>query len=118
VDTATFENAYREIGRSVGVAGIDEDKADIKALVKAALSRKEAGRWLLIVDNADDTDLLFGPASLADLLPFSRIGSILFTTRNHKAIVRLDIPKRGIVSAREISRDKAIELLCAGLKEN
>ncbi|KAB5542982.1 hypothetical protein GE09DRAFT_1134139 [Coniochaeta sp. 2T2.1] len=45
VDAVTFENAYREIGRSVGVAGIDEDKADIKALVKAALSREGVGRW-------------------------------------------------------------------------
>ncbi|RYP06025.1 hypothetical protein DL765_009639 [Monosporascus sp. GIB2] len=118
VDAGTFENAYREIGRSIGVAGIDEDKADVKVLVKAALSREEVGRWLLVVDNADDTDILFGPAGLSNHLPFSRTGSILFTTRNHEAVVRLDIPERGVISAREMSRDEALELLYRGLKEN
>ncbi|RYP79040.1 hypothetical protein DL771_000018 [Monosporascus sp. 5C6A] len=118
VDAVTFENAYREIGRVVGVAGIDEDKADVKALVKAALSGEKAGRWLLVVDNADDTNLLLGPAGLSDYLPFSRMGSILFTTRNHEAVVRLDIPERGVISVTEMSRDEAIELLHGGLKEN
>ncbi|RYP33540.1 hypothetical protein DL767_004715 [Monosporascus sp. MG133] len=118
VDAVTFENAYREIGRAVGAAGIDEDRADVKALVKAALSGEKAGRWLLVVDNADDTNLLLGPAGLSDYLPFSRMGSILFTTRNHAAVVRLDIPERGVISVTEMSRDEAIELLHGGLKEN
>ncbi|MDB5243365.1 MAG: purine and uridine phosphorylase [Spirosoma sp.] len=59
---------------------------------------------LLVVDNADDTDLFFGRAVLPNSLPFSRMGSILFTTRNREAVVRLGIPERGIISAREISR--------------
>ena len=117
MDASTFENAYREVGRCLGIAGIDEDKADIKALVKAALSRENAGRWLLIIDNADDMDLFFGPTSLSDYLPFSRMGSILFTTRNHEAAVRLDIPERGVVSTTEMSRTEAIELLRRNLKE-
>lgn len=60
VDVGSFENAYREIGRELKVKGIDEDKADVKALIKAALSRENAGRWLLIVDNADDVELSVG----------------------------------------------------------
>ena len=58
VDAASFENAYREIGRKLKVEGINEEKADVTVLVKAALSREGAGSWLLIVDNADDIELL------------------------------------------------------------
>ena len=92
VDASSFENAYREIGRALRVKGVNEDKADIKALVKAALCRESVGRWLLIVDSVDDVDLFIGSSGLSDYLPFSKLGSILFTTRNHEAVVRLDIP--------------------------
>ncbi|KAJ4171748.1 hypothetical protein NW754_000325 [Fusarium falciforme] len=88
VDATTFENAYRDIGRLLGVTGIDDDNVDVKTLVKAALSREAAGQWLLIIDNADDAELLFGPTSLNESLPFSRNGSILFTTRTHEVARR------------------------------
>ena len=121
VDATSFENAYREIGRQLKVAGIDEDKADVRSLVKTALGHERAGRWLLIVDNADDIELLFGNTetmALCDYLPFSRKGSILFTTRNHEAVVRLDIPERNVIIAAEMSRAEAVELLQRSLRGN
>ncbi|KAI1839228.1 hypothetical protein JX266_014561, partial [Neoarthrinium moseri] len=54
-----FDNAYRAIGQRLGTAGLNDDKADLKPLVKAALERT-LDDWLLIVDNADNTDLIFG----------------------------------------------------------
>ncbi|GKT52040.1 uncharacterized protein ColSpa_12221 [Colletotrichum spaethianum] len=57
VDTVMFENAYREIGQTLKIQGIDGDQADVKSLVKAALERDDVDSWLLIVDNADDMDL-------------------------------------------------------------
>ncbi|KAF7539124.1 hypothetical protein G7Z17_g12489 [Cylindrodendrum hubeiense] len=75
VDATSFENAYREIGRLLGVKGIDSDEADVKTLVQATLSREDAGQWLLIVDNADDPELLFGPSGLSKYLPFSSSGA-------------------------------------------
>ncbi|KAB5511638.1 hypothetical protein GE09DRAFT_924325, partial [Coniochaeta sp. 2T2.1] len=56
VDAATFENVYRAISRSLGVADIDEDKVDVYTLVKATLSSEGVGSWFLVVDNTDDTD--------------------------------------------------------------
>ena len=98
IDTTSFERAYREIGQKLRIAGINDDKADVKSLVKVSLSLESTGSWLLIVDNADDLDMLYdrgnednGSAdslALADYLPFSRKGSILFTTRNHKVAVK------------------------------
>ncbi|KAK6444220.1 hypothetical protein FP744_10000468 [Trichoderma asperellum] len=118
MEATGFENAYRKIGQSLGVAGIDEDSADVKTLVKAALSRNDAGAWLLIVDNADDTDLVCGPTGLLRSLPFSRMGSILFTTRNHQAAVELDIPETGVITIPEMSQIEATELLQRSLKES
>jgi tetratricopeptide (TPR) repeat protein len=121
VDATSFENAYREIGRQLKVEGIDEDKADVRSLVQTALGHERAGSWLLIVDNADDVELLFGNTETTapcDYLPFSRKGSILFTTRNHEAVVRLDIIERNVIIAAEMSRAEAIELLQRNLKGN
>ncbi|KAK0724150.1 hypothetical protein B0H67DRAFT_640719 [Lasiosphaeris hirsuta] len=91
IDAETFENEYRAIGRLLKAPGIDEGAADVKTLVETALSSDSTGSWLLIVDNANDTGLLFGDTALADYLPFSRKGSILFTTRNHEVAVELRI---------------------------
>ncbi|KAI0895108.1 hypothetical protein F4806DRAFT_469907 [Annulohypoxylon nitens] len=118
VDAARFENAYRDIGRHLEVKGIEDNQADVKTLVKAALSRESAGEWLLIVDNADDLELLFGNVALLDYLPFSRKGSILFTTRNHGTTVRLDIPQEYSTTITEMNDDEAKELLRIGLKES
>ncbi|KAI1382500.1 uncharacterized protein F4822DRAFT_435520, partial [Hypoxylon trugodes] len=102
VDATSFENAYRDIGHQLGVKGIEDDKADAKMLVKAALSHKSAGSWLLVIDNADDLKL-FADATLSDYLPFNWNGSILFTTRNHSIVSNLDISLEGLINIGEMS---------------
>ncbi|KAK3352633.1 hypothetical protein B0T25DRAFT_189556 [Lasiosphaeria hispida] len=116
VDVTTFENAYRAIGQQLQVPGIDEEKADVKALIKAALSAQSTGSWLLIIDNADDTKLLFDDTALTDYLPLSRKGSILFTTRNHELGVRLVESESHIIQVKEMSRDEALKLLQKNLR--
>ncbi|KAI1159422.1 hypothetical protein F5B18DRAFT_587349 [Nemania serpens] len=118
VDATSFENAYREIGQKLKVKSIEDDKADVKLLVKNALSQESAGSWLLIVDNADDSELLFTATNLSDYLPFSRKGSILFTTRNHEVTIDFDIPQNNILTIPEMSMTEAIQLLQTGLYEN
>jgi hypothetical protein len=53
----TFEKDVLDIGKKLRIAGIEDDKADIKTLVKQRLSNPSAGKWLLILDNADDEAL-------------------------------------------------------------
>ncbi|KAK4653773.1 hypothetical protein QC762_0087050 [Podospora pseudocomata] len=118
VDATAFENAYRAIGQQLKVPGIDEEKADVKALIKSALGRENIGNWLLIIDNADDEKLLFGNTALADYLPFSRKGSILFTTRNHKLGLRLVESENHIIAVEEMSHDEALKLLGKNLKSS
>ncbi|KAI1287177.1 kinesin light chain [Xylaria venustula] len=118
VDLTSFENAYREIGKLLNIPGIDDDKADVKVLVKTNLDHARNSSWLLIIDNADDTDMLFQDAELANYLPFSRQGSILFTTRNHQVAVQLDIPQENIITVQEMDNAEATKLLRKGLKES
>ncbi|KAK7959729.1 TPR-like protein [Apiospora aurea] len=127
VDMTMFENAYREIGQALGVKGMEDDKADVKALVKAALGRDEAGQWLLIIDNADrshllltanqtdSTQLRLDPTKLTSYLPASRKGSILFTTRNHQAAVGFE-PRQGLFKIDTLDYCDSIQLLQRGLR--
>lgn len=115
LDLSTFENAYREIGRALEVPGIEDDQADVKAMVKAKLSHDDARHWLMIIDNADDKQLLFTGSNLMSYLPFSREGSIVITTRNHQVAVELD---HNIIHLEEMSSEEAKELLHTGLNEN
>lgn len=85
VNIASFDNAYREIGRALGLKGLDDEKIDIKS----ALDPDDSGSWLLTVDNADDLQFMFAGPELINYLPFNRKGSILFTTRNHEIAIRL-----------------------------
>jgi pyruvate carboxylase len=96
VSQESFEQAYRKIGRLLRIPGIADTKANVKQLVKAMLSDEGFGQWLIVVDNADDDNVLFDPLhergvtdQLIDYLPHSRKGSIVFTTRTRKAAVKL-----------------------------
>jgi hypothetical protein len=59
------------------------------------LSQESSGQWLLVLDNADDIDVLYKRAysdnrslALIDYLPSSCHGSIIFTTRTRKAAIK------------------------------
>jgi nucleoside-triphosphatase THEP1 len=58
-----FEQAYLGIGRLLEIPGITDKNADVKVLVKEHLSQESTGKWLLVVDNADDIDIWFSKES-------------------------------------------------------
>ncbi|KIW65333.1 hypothetical protein PV04_07602 [Phialophora macrospora] len=118
VDIASFENAYRNIGKKLALEGIEDNQADVKSLVQNAMSQESCGSWLLIVDNADDMELFFGTMALCNYLPSSPQGSILFTSRNHEVVAELDIPQRNIVTITEMTGSEAIQMLRTNLNES
>ncbi|RYO74827.1 hypothetical protein DL764_010710 [Monosporascus ibericus] len=85
----SFDQAYSEIARRLDIRIAKDD--DPKESLRRHLSSEAAGKWLLIVDNADDTELLFGssenPGGLHEYLPESENGFTLFTTRSRKVAV-------------------------------
>ncbi|KAH8685436.1 kinesin light chain [Tricladium varicosporioides] len=80
----TFEQGCIELARVLGIHQGREGEEDVKKLVRQRLCAKTAGKWLLIVDNIDDLDLLHGlkqTEGLLTLLPESDDGLTIFTTR-------------------------------------
>ena len=79
--------------------GRDDPKIDTLHLVAEWFSDPSAGRWLIVLDNADDLNVVFGkPACetdsepkrrLIDYLPKSKKGSLLVTTRDNRIGIRL-----------------------------
>lgn len=95
-DQLAFEQAYKKIGQALNIPGIDANGADVKQLVKETLNNYKAGPWLMVVDNADDINMIFQQSidvevvtpALIDYIPSSPNGSTLFTTRNRKVAVK------------------------------
>ncbi|KAL4766480.1 uncharacterized protein BDW70DRAFT_165606 [Aspergillus foveolatus] len=86
----SVEQAYMSIAQKLGIHGVKATEA--KSKVKAYLSQEEAGKWLLIFDNADSLDMwsrstVVGSTPLTDYLPRHEQGHILFTTRNRKSLI-------------------------------
>ncbi|CAG7917496.1 unnamed protein product [Penicillium olsonii] len=94
VSYESVEQAYMKIASAMGISGTEPAK--MKEQVKSSLSQENAGKWLLIFDNADDMEMWTkGSATappLQDILPYSENGHILFTSRNRKLAVRVASP--------------------------
>ncbi|KAL8376638.1 hypothetical protein RB595_007648 [Gaeumannomyces hyphopodioides] len=109
---ATFEQAYNEIAKKLRLQDVATDE-DPKDSVRRYLSSEAAGPWLLIVDNADDADLLFGspdmPSGLADYLPESEDGLVLFTTRSRE--VAVSVAGSDVVELFEMDPQEAADYL-------
>jgi tetratricopeptide (TPR) repeat protein len=74
----SFERAYSQIAKKLNIRQSSDDNT--MDLVCQHLSSEAAGRWFLIVDNADDADLLF--SELEEYIPAGENGTILLTTRS------------------------------------
>ncbi|KAH8704321.1 kinesin light chain 1 [Phaeosphaeriaceae sp. PMI808] len=116
ISQESFELAYREIGIRLRIPGTTDDNADIIKLVKEALSSGSLSNWLMIVDNADDLGVLSGStnsdlksARLADCLPYSNRGTILFTTRSRK--VAGELTPSSVLELKDMNRAEAGQLL-------
>ncbi|KAL4812736.1 violaceus kinesin [Aspergillus spinulosporus] len=112
---ASVEQAYMGIAQTVGIR--DVKPADAKERVKVHLSQASGHKWLLIFDNADDVGMwVDGAPNLANFLPQSEQGHILFTTRNRNLAVRLASPF--IVDVSEPDADTSVKILEKALLRN
>lgn len=89
ISEESFEQAYRDIATRCSIPTEEDPKESIRRY----LDSDTASQWLLTVDNADDEEILFGtpggPKGLADHLPKSEHGLILFNTRHRGLAVSL-----------------------------
>ncbi|KAK4119363.1 TPR-like protein [Parathielavia appendiculata] len=88
-NTERFHQSYASIAQECHVPGHDDPKADVVPLLKRWLASRDRGRWLMVLDNADDTQLASGPGGLGQHIPECAHGSVLVTTRNKEVGSRL-----------------------------
>ncbi|GKU08156.1 unnamed protein product, partial [Fusarium langsethiae] len=104
---ASFEQACVQIMDACGIPTADNNNA--VESVRQYLRSKGAGKWLLVVDNADDMQTVMGSKGadngLYRSLPQSDQGQILFTTRYRK--VAVSVAGRNILDVPAMDRDEA-----------
>ena len=123
---ARFEEGYRRIAETTRMEGWDNPKADVLRLVRNWLCDESNGRWVMIVDNADDSGVFFPPLdeqaigvdkpgqaaeSLSEFLPQSPNGSILITSRSRDVAYRLTGSHAYIREVKPMDKDDALALL-------
>ena len=125
-----MEKSYQEIAREATLVGAEDPNVNQFQLVKTWLEREDSGKWLMIVDNADDEKLFYGedkgPISglssvfnkMAHYLPQRPNGSILLTTRNKKLGVKFAPVPGVIIIVPKMSLSESKRLLLENLEED
>jgi tetratricopeptide (TPR) repeat protein len=105
-NAARIEQGYRDIADQVKLAGRKDPQADVFKLVHDWLRNEQNGKWLLVLDNANDTAALSLPVSygqktqasggdnappryFSSYLPQSKNGSVLVTSRTRSVARQL-----------------------------
>jgi tetratricopeptide (TPR) repeat protein len=119
---ARFKEGYRRIAEATKMHGWKDLQTDIEILrlVHAWLCDASNGRWVMVVDNADDLDVFFASQQSAqivgaaqplfDFLPQSPNGAILFTSRVRDIACELT-GEDLIVNVGPMGKDEALTLL-------
>jgi hypothetical protein len=105
---ASFEQAYIDIGKRLGVV-VNTDEDGLMDPVQKFLSSEESGKWLLIIDNADDQEILLDPYGIHNYLPMSETGLTVITTRTMD--VGLSVANSDIIELHEMGDKEAESFL-------
>ncbi|KAF3062845.1 Nephrocystin-3 [Trichoderma lentiforme] len=115
---ARVEEGFRLIADAVKLPERKQPQADIPLLVKNWLSIEHNGRWIIILDSADDSEVLYSTdhsdhskRSLAAYIPKSRNGAIVLTTRNRSLASKLTGGYKHIIDVDTMSETDALTLL-------
>ena len=124
---ARVEEGYRRIADTTKMDGWDNPKADVLRLVRNWLCDESNGRWVMVVDNADDSAVFFplldtaqttAVEPLSDFLPQSPNGSILITSRSQDVARRLTGRGDYLVEVKSMDEGEALALLQTKLGSN
>ncbi|KAL8785645.1 MAG: hypothetical protein Q9195_008565 [Heterodermia aff. obscurata] len=106
-----IELAFREIARIFDLGGHDDPGADVVQLVSLHFQRGYAKHWLLVLDNADDVELLTkGKSALAKCIPAYRNGSIIITTTDRYVAQTLTGRAHDTIMVDRLSSKDALKL--------
>ncbi|KAJ5955445.1 hypothetical protein N7501_009724 [Penicillium viridicatum] len=124
---ARFEQSIRDIADQVKIPGRQDSKANIPKLVENWLRDEKKGKWICILDNADDDKFLCSlPATgkrastreplnastkpLLEYVPRSRNGSMIITSRSKEVALKM-VTHKDLIEVNPMERFEALELL-------
>jgi tetratricopeptide (TPR) repeat protein len=116
VSMASFEQSCLGIAEKLGILQAKNQEEEPKELLKQHLSSSRSGRWLLILDNADEPNIFFGnkwSRGIASYLPKSEKGLIVYTTRTPEVAEQTC---RDIIEVRAMNRQDSMEFLKKSLR--
>ncbi|KAK3296679.1 uncharacterized protein B0H64DRAFT_106668 [Chaetomium fimeti] len=116
---ARVREGFKTIADAIKLPDRNQANADIPQLVSSWLSNDQNGKWTIVVDSADDRNILYGPISdetpddrsFASYLPQNRNGSIVVTTRNRDMAFRLTGYHQNIIEVGPMAERDALTLL-------
>jgi hypothetical protein len=127
---ARFEEAYRDIADRLELPRRNNPKVDVLRLVSNWLCDETNGKWMMIVDNADDIEVFYPKrtgtideslapisTSLVAYLPQSRNGSILITSRSKDAAASLAGGHKNIKEVSAMDESQALHLFRSKMQD-
>jgi tetratricopeptide (TPR) repeat protein len=126
-NAARFSSSIRDVADQLAIVERDDPKADILQLVKGRLQDPRNGKWLLVLDNADEARYLLQAHDkdpermrsggtnvdgkrLFDYLPICSHGSVIVTTRSREMAAEL-VDDIDIVTVQPMAEELALVLL-------
>jgi tetratricopeptide (TPR) repeat protein len=115
-----FEQGYRAIATVLELPGWNDPKTDILDLVWRWLGDIRSGRWFMILDNTDDTDVFSSMPDkelearsrpLSSYIPQTITGSVLLTTRDRRAASWLSTGYASAITVDLMTPEDAEQLL-------
>ncbi|KAJ5242016.1 uncharacterized protein N7469_000343 [Penicillium citrinum] len=130
---ARFEESFRDIADQVKIPGRQDPKINILKLVENWLRDEKIGKWVCILDNVDDDQLLCsGPVAdkgdpmigltnaltkpLSEYVPRNRNGSIIITSRSRKVALKM-VHHQDLIEVKPMEGSEALELLQRKLEQ-
>ena len=114
-----FYNDYQSIATKLQLRGFEDPRENHLKIVTNWLNSDSSGRWLLIVDNADDKNFTSGYSAhlpnttaftMPEHLPTKRGCAILFTSRDRQAAYNLVGAREAVIDVRSMTEQEAVEL--------
>jgi tetratricopeptide (TPR) repeat protein len=120
-DEISFQNSYKKIAELFDIPVDKKESLDIIKEVNIKLAQAETGKWLMVVDGADDlgSENSLISATVRKDIPRHSSGGILFTTRSRDIVTKLPqkYPVR-IIEVDEMNEQEATALMYRSLQKD
>ncbi|KAF6842206.1 Kinesin light chain 5 [Colletotrichum musicola] len=111
----TFEESYRSIADVLALPRRHDPDVDVLVLVRDWLQREDVSPWLMVIDNADDIQMLFSKRNsekpITSYLPKRENSKILITSRNSDVAERLTGNIKMNYTVPTMENEQALQLL-------